>query len=77
MDRIARPNFTISSESVLYAQATKLTKAQRREINAWADNVEARRLARGVDAEDARPERFQVEVRDRNNVLIGHVDYAI
>jgi hypothetical protein len=77
MDRIARPTFTISAQSMIYAQAAKLTKAQRREIDAWADNVEARRLARGVDAEDARPERFQIEVRDRNNVLIGHMDYAI
>jgi hypothetical protein len=77
MDRIARPAFTISAQSMIYAQAAKLTKTQRREITAWADNVEGGRLARGVDAEDARPERFQVEVRDRNNVLIGHMDYAI
>lgn len=77
MDRIARPAFTISAESMIYAQATQLTKTQRRAVDAWADSVEARRLARGVDAEDARPERFQVEVRDRNNVLIGHVAYAI
>lgn len=71
-----RPNIAIRSESMTYAQATKLTKAQRKQINQWADDVEARRIARG-DTEDARPVRFEVPVLDRNDFLIGHVAYKI
>ena len=42
-----RPNLAIHANSMLRAQATKLTASQRRQINRWADDVEARRLARG------------------------------
>lgn len=75
--RIARPNLTISAESMYYAQAVKLTPAQLRDIAAWADDVEARRIARGDDVDFARPEQFRVPVRTRHDVLIGHMVYAI
>jgi hypothetical protein len=77
MDRIARPQLTISAESMYYAQAVKLTPAQLRDIAAWADDVEARRIARGDDVDFARPEQFRVPVRTRHDVLIGHMVYAI
>lgn len=72
-----RPAIVIYSQSMVRAQATILSRASRKLINQWADRVEARRLARGEDAEDARPERYQVPVLDRNDVLIGHVVYEI
>jgi hypothetical protein len=77
MDRITRPALTISAESMVYAQAVKLTAAQRRDIAAWADAVEARRIARGDDVDFARPETFRVPVLTRHDVLIGHMVYAI
>lgn len=76
MDRIARPTVTISAENMIYAQAVRLPKATLKAIDDWADNVEARRAARG-ETEDARPRRFDVPVRDRNNTLIGHVSYSL
>jgi hypothetical protein len=76
-NRPARPDVVIYSQSMVRAQATVLTRGQRKLINQWADAVEARRLARGEDAEDARPTRFAVRVLDRNDVLIGHVTYEI
>lgn len=72
-----RPDIVIYSQSMVRAQATTLTRGQRRLINQWADAVEARRIARGEDADDARPARFSVPVVDRNDVTIGHVTYEI
>lgn len=72
-----RPDIVIYAQSMVCAQATTLTRAARKLINEWADAVEARRLARGVDAEDARPERFEVPVMDRRNTTIGHVTFEI
>lgn len=72
-----RPDIVIYAQSMVRAQATTLTRAARKLINEWADTVEARRIARGVDAEDARPERFEVPVMDRRNTTIGHVTFEI
>lgn len=75
--RIARPNIVIRSESMIYAQTTWLRVGERQALSAWADDIEARRIARGEDAEDARPSSYAVPVLDRNDVLIGHVTYRI
>lgn len=72
-----KPQITVTAQSMIYAQAARLTRTQRASITAWADDVEARRLARGVDAEDARPETFQAPVVDSIGVLIGHIAYTI
>lgn len=71
-----RPDITISAENMIYAQAARLSKSSLKAMDDWADAVEARRIARG-DTEDARPRRFDVPVRDRNNTLIGHVSYSL
>jgi len=76
-NRPARPDIVIYAQSMVTAQATTLTRASRKLINQWADAVETHRLARGEDAELARPERFSVPVVDRANVTIGHVTYEI
>ena len=76
-NRPTRPDIVIYAQSMVRAQATTLTRASRKLINEWADAVEARRLARGEDADDARPTRFSVPVVDRANVTIGHVTYEI
>lgn len=68
-----RPNITISSNSMIHAQATRLTAAQKVQIHAWADRVQAAREARGEM--DARPNKFSVPVRDSIGALIGHVVY--
>lgn len=76
-NRPTRPDIVIYAQSMVRAQATTLTRASRKLINEWADAVEAHRLARGEDAEDARPARFTVPVIDRRNTTIGHVTYEI
>jgi hypothetical protein len=72
-----KPNLTIAAESMIRAQAVKLTKTQRTAVAAWADEVEARRLARGEDAEGARPRTFTVPVIAATGALLGHVAYNI
>lgn len=72
-----RPNLTIHATSMLRAQEAKLTATQRKQINRWADDVEARRLARGIDAEDARPDHFDVPVLDSRGAPIGTMTYTI
>ena len=74
--RTPRPDITIAAENMIYAQAVRLPKASLVAMDEWADAVEARRIARG-ETEDARPRRFDVPVRDRNDVLIGHVSYSL
>lgn len=72
-----RPNFTIYSDSMLHAQAIKLTPAQKVQIHAWADTVADARYARGETDADGpvRPTQFSVPVRDSIGALIGHMVY--
>lgn len=70
---MSRPNITITANSMIHAQATRLTQKQKVRIHAWADSVQAAREARGEM--DARPNQFSVPVRDSIGVLIGHVVY--
>jgi hypothetical protein len=72
-----RPNITIHAEDMLTAQGAILSADARRKMNEWADAVEDKRLARGEDAEGARPERFNVPVIDRTGALLGHLVYSI
>lgn len=73
-----RPNITITAPDMLRAQGVKLSKAQMRQISTWADAVAAKRIARGEDADDSRPTRFNVPVNDvYSGALLGHIAYAI
>jgi hypothetical protein len=60
---------TITAQNMLVAQGVKLTKAQRDTLQAKADR---RRAKFG----DFGPESISVPVRDRNDVLIGHMRYT-
>lgn len=77
MTRIARPDITITASSMIYAQGARLTKTDRAQLTAWADDVERRRIAKGFDAEDARPTHYSAPVIDTHGALIGHMRYAI